>query len=55
MSFTAVRWTGAMVPPPVAGWTPSMLDALRVRTGYSTDVSPEPRWETSLVEVEYRE
>ena len=55
MSFTSIQWTGAIVPPPASGWTPSALDQLRMRTGYAVDVSPAPRWEAGLLEVEYRE
>jgi hypothetical protein len=54
MGFTGLRWTGAMVSAPPGGWTPAQLDALRMRTGYSTDVSPNPRWEALAAEVEYR-
>lgn len=55
MSFTTVSWTGAMVPAPAGGWTPSVLDQLRMRNGYAVDVSPAPRWEADLLELEYRE
>jgi uncharacterized delta-60 repeat protein len=55
MSFTTTRWTGAMIPAPAGGWIVSQLDALRMRTGYSTDVTPNPRWEAAFVEVEYRQ
>lgn len=55
MSFTSMSWTGAMVPAPAGGWTPSVLDQLRMRNGYAVDVSPAPRWEADMLELEYRE
>ncbi len=55
MSFTSLQWTGSMVPAPAGGWTPSVLDQLRMRHGYAVDVSPAPRWEAGMLELEYRE
>ena len=55
MSFTTIQWTGAMVPAPAGGWTPNVLDQLRMRNGYAVDVSPAPRWEADMLELEYRE
>ncbi len=40
-----------LVQPAVGAWTPVAVNALTMRLGYSTDVSPEPIWDALLFEV----
>jgi hypothetical protein len=48
---TAVTQKTAVIPPASAPWTPAAVNALVVRIGYSTDVSPTPVWDSLLLEV----
>ncbi|HEX2086847.1 MAG TPA: hypothetical protein VHF89_14300 [Solirubrobacteraceae bacterium] len=40
-----------IVPPALGAWTPVAVNALTVRLGYSSDVSPEPMWDGLLFEM----
>ena len=42
----------AMAPPTGTTWSPSELNGLVMRIGYSTDASPAPRWEDLAIEYE---
>lgn len=44
---------GAMVTKPAAGWTPSEVNAIRWRLGYSNDISPVPTWQALMLEADY--
>lgn len=36
-------------------WTNAVLSLLRARYGYSNDISPQPRWQSMMLEVDYRD
>jgi hypothetical protein len=40
-----------LVQPALGAWTPAAVNALTMRLGYSTDVSPEPIWDALLFEM----
>jgi hypothetical protein len=42
----------AMIAPTTATWTADAVNALRARLGYSTDVSPQPNWQSLMLEYE---
>ena len=52
MAATAgpVRHNRRIIPPVTSPWTQAQLNGLKVRVGYSTDVSPIPRWDSLLLE-----
>ncbi|MCW2959913.1 MAG: hypothetical protein JWM90_300 [Thermoleophilia bacterium] len=42
----------AIIPAPVAGWTPSEVNALKIRMGYVNPVGTVPYWDSAMVEVD---
>ena len=50
MSETAVFYRSAIVAPAAGSWTPSGLNGLEARIGYSSDVTPNPYWDSLLLE-----
>lgn len=58
MSDTPPLYKGAMVPATANGTdysslTPGIVNNLRVRMGFSSDVTPVPRWYNVMLEVDY--
>jgi hypothetical protein len=53
MSETTLFHKGAMVTPPVAGWSPATFNALTGRIGYSTSTGVNPYWDALLLEAEF--
>lgn len=51
MSETALRYRSVIVAPAAAPWTPSAVNGLKTRLGYSSDVTPNPYWDGLLLEV----
>lgn len=51
MSETTAFYKSAIVAPAAANWTPSAVNGLRARIGYSGDVTPNPYWDSLLLEV----
>jgi signal peptidase len=40
----------SMAAPPGTTWSPTLLNALLMRIGYSTDATPNPRWDALAIE-----
>ncbi len=51
MSVTALTYVSVIVAPASAPWTPSAVNGLKARIGYSSDVTPNPYWDGLLLEV----
>ena len=51
MSESVLFYKSALVTRPAGGWTQPEVNALRMRMGYSTAVSPIPQWQSALLEV----
>jgi hypothetical protein len=51
MSEITAFYRSAIVAPAAANWTPSAVNGLRARIGYSGDVTPNPYWDSLLLEV----
>lgn len=47
---TVVFTKRAIVPPATSPWSQSAVNGLKARIGYSTDASPNPRWDALLLE-----
>lgn len=41
-----------VIAAPVAGWTPSEVNALKIRMGYVNPVGTQPYWDAAMVEVD---
>jgi hypothetical protein len=53
MATAGLTWQHALLTPSAAGWTPTEVNALKARVGYSTDVAPLPDWDAVMVEADY--
>ncbi|HXH59086.1 hypothetical protein [Iamia sp.] len=53
MSDTAPFYKSGAVTAPAAGWTPTEVNALVGRVGYSSDVAPIPYWFGLLLQVDF--
>ena len=51
MSQAAIRYAATMVSPAASAWTVSAVNGLKARIGYSSDVTPNPYWDSLLLEV----
>ncbi len=51
MSETALQYVSVIVAPASAPWTPTAVNGLKGRIGYSSDVTPNPYWDGLLLEV----
>ena len=51
MSEATVFYKSAIIAPAAGAWTPSAVNGLRARIGYSSDVTPNPYWDSLLLEV----
>jgi hypothetical protein len=51
MSETASQYRMAKMTDPGGGWSTSIVDALKMRFGYSTDAAPDPYWQALMFEV----
>jgi hypothetical protein len=51
MSQTTQQYVSAILNPASAPWTPSAVNGLKARIGYSSDVTPNPYWDSLLLEV----
>ncbi len=51
MSQTTQQYISSILNPAAAPWTPSAVNGLRLRIGYSSDVTPNPYWDSVLLEV----
>jgi hypothetical protein len=51
MSETTLQYVSAIVGPAAAPWTPSAVNGLLGRIGFSSDITPNPYWDALLLEV----
>jgi hypothetical protein len=51
MSQTPLQYLSVILAPASAPWTPSAVNGLQARIGYSSDVTPNPYWDGLLLEV----
>ncbi len=51
MSGTTLQYVSLIVAPASAPWTPTAVNGLLGRIGFSTDVTPNPYWDALLLEV----
>jgi chitodextrinase len=51
MSQTALQYKSAIVSPAAGTWSDAALSGLVARVGYSTDSSPNPFWDSIVVEA----
>lgn len=51
MSVTPLTYASVIVAPAAASWTPTAVNGLKARIGYSSDVTPNPFWDALLLEV----
>jgi hypothetical protein len=51
MSVTPLTYASVVVAPASAPWTPTAVNGLKARIGYSSDVTPNPYWDGLLLEV----
>ena len=51
MSQTGLQYKSAVVAPALATWNQAAVNGLVARVGYSTDASPNPYWDSMLLEV----
>ncbi len=52
MSETSVFYKSAKITMPGAGWNLQEVNALKMRIGYSNDVSPNPYWQALMLEID---
>jgi hypothetical protein len=52
MSETTVFYKFAVVTAPGGGWTQAEVNALKMRQGYSTDITPNPFWQATMLEYD---
>lgn len=52
MGGTTLRHARAIFSRGGAPWTPSLVNALVARVGYSSDISPIPCWDALLLEYD---
>jgi hypothetical protein len=50
MSETSLFYKSAIIAAPSGGWTQTKLNGVRCRIGFSTTVSPEPRWSALMLQ-----
>lgn len=48
---TPLQYRSVIVTPAAAAWTPSDVNGLEARIGYSSDANPDPYWDGLLLEV----
>ena len=53
MSESTVFYKSTVVTAPGGGWTEAEVNALLMRIGYSTDITPNPYWQALMLEVDY--
>jgi hypothetical protein len=51
MGINVVSYKSAVIAPTAASWTPTTVNGLRARIGYSTDANPDPYWDALRLEV----
>jgi hypothetical protein len=51
MSNTALQYKSTIVDTAAAPWSPTSVDALVARVGFSTDANPDPYWDAILLEA----
>jgi hypothetical protein len=51
MSQTSIQYASKIIVPAAAAWTPSAVNGLQARVGYSNDVTGNPYWDALLLEV----
>jgi hypothetical protein len=51
MSQTALQYKSAVVAPAASIWTQGALNGLVARVGYSTDTTPNPYWDSIILEA----
>ena len=51
MSQTALQYKSAVVTPAAAPWNQAAVNGLVARVGYSTDSSPNPYWDSIVLEA----
>jgi hypothetical protein len=51
MSQTALQYKSATITPAAATWSQAALSGLVARVGYSTDSTPNPYWDSIIVEA----
>src|SRR5512133_397324 len=51
MSQTALQYKSAVVTPAASTWSQAALTGLVARAGYSTDSSPNPFWDSIMLEA----
>jgi hypothetical protein len=51
MSQSALQYKSAIVTPAAGMWGRSAINGLVARVGYSTDSSPNPFWDSIMVEA----
>lgn len=52
MSETSVFYKSAIVTAPGGGWTQAEVNALKMRLGYSSGITPNPFWQALMFEVD---
>jgi hypothetical protein len=50
MSESTLFYRSAIITAPTGGWTQTGLNGVRGRVGFSTDVSPNPRWSALMLQ-----
>jgi hypothetical protein len=51
MSLVPLQYASAIVAPAAGTWTTGAVNGLQARVGYSADVTPNPYWDSVLLEV----
>ncbi|MEO8437108.1 MAG: hypothetical protein ABI562_01525 [Chloroflexota bacterium] len=51
MSVTSLAYAAAIAAPVASTWTRTAVNALTARIGYSSDVTPNPYWDSLMLEV----
>ncbi len=51
MSLVPLQYASAIVAPAAGTWTTGAVNGLQARIGYSADVTPNPYWDSVLLEV----
>jgi hypothetical protein len=51
MSQTALQYKRAGVTPAAGSWNQAAVNGLVARVGYSTDSSPNPYWDSIMLEA----
>jgi hypothetical protein len=51
MSQTAIQYKSAVLAPAAGIWSQGAVNGLVARVGYSTDSTPNPYWDSIMVEA----